>query len=55
MARETKIRKERLGDEKMGRSCLPFGKARLGYLYVESESVAIQCTLRRERDSEYYG
>ena len=34
--------------ERLGRSCLPFSKAGLGYLYDVSESVAIQCTLRRE-------
>ena len=50
MTSETKKRKERIRDEKMGRSCLPFGKAGLGYLYIESESVAIQCTLHRERE-----
>jgi hypothetical protein len=36
----------------LGHSCLPFSKAGLGYLFTESESVAIHCTLRRERESE---
>ena len=33
--------------EEVGHSCLLFSKAGLEHLYVESEFVAIQCTLRR--------
>ena len=32
------------------RDCLPFGKGGLDHLYVEYESVVIQCTIRRERE-----
>jgi hypothetical protein len=41
MTSEMKKCKERIGDKKMGHSCLPFGKAGLGYLYIESKSIAI--------------
>ena len=39
---------------KTGPICLPFSEASAGYLY-ESESVAIQCTLHREREGKGKG
>ena len=47
LPRNTRKRSEK-GES--GLICLLFSKAGLGILYSESESAAIQCTLRRERE-----